>query len=79
MIILKRKIKTYMGSNNVAEDNLRTLCLSRGVVQMWKPEWFRHGRGRGRQADRTEGEVGMVSSWQGRRQHKHLARKRRKR
>lgn len=52
-----------MESSNVAEDNLRTLCLNRVVVQMWKPEWFRHGRRRGRQADRTEGEMGMVSSW----------------
>lgn len=25
---------------------------------MWKPEWFRHGRGRGRHADRTEGRNG---------------------
>lgn len=25
---------------------------------MWKPEWFRHGRGRGRHAHRTEGKNG---------------------
>lgn len=25
---------------------------------MWKPEWFRHSRGRGRNADRIEGKNG---------------------
>lgn len=63
LMIIKKKKKTYMESSNVAEDNLRTLCLNRVVVQMWKSECFRHVRGRGRQADRTEGEMGMVSSW----------------
>lgn len=49
-----------MGSSSVAEDNLRTLCLNteRMVVQMWKLEWFRHSRGKGRHAERIEEEDG---------------------
>lgn len=27
-------------------------------MQMWKPEWFRHGKGRGRNADRSQGKNG---------------------
>lgn len=47
-----------MGSSSVAEDSLRTLCpnTERVAVPMWKLEWFRYGRGKGRHAERIEGE-----------------------
>lgn len=50
--------KNYMGSSSVAEGSLRTLCLNKEWLCRWKPECFRHGRGRGRHAHRIQGKNG---------------------